>query len=116
MMYLLDALRSRVEPFLGWAMLVVLSQCSTSVITESTWLMLEDLLREPGWPRQHFGHHVGDCTPLGSMGVEHATVWARRPWQDIQDAFLTPGYDVIMPHFLEAPPACAFQGWRQILR
>lgn len=129
--------------------MVVLSQCSTSVITESTWLMLEDLLREPGWPRQHFGHHVGRLYAMRLGAVCHLAntppetvfpLMARR-----NGGFLGPeplrrvrlsgegrsgpvdygktsrmrfsrGYDVIMPHFLEAPPACAFQGWRQILR
>lgn len=50
---------------------MVLSQCSTSVITESTWLMLEDLLREPGWPRQHFGHHVGRLYAMRLGAVCH---------------------------------------------
>ena len=154
MTFLVDALRTRVEHFLGWAMLVPYSQCSTTMITEATWLMLESLLKEVGWPRRPFGGHVRRLygmllgavrhlantppetafpmlsrrnggflrpEPLRRVRVEHATVWARpigapHPWRDMRDAFLTRGYDEVLPRFEQDPPACAFQGWRQVTR
>ena len=120
----------------------------------TTWLILESLLKEVGWPRRPFGGHVRRLygmrlgavrhlansppetvfpmlsrrnggflrpEPLRRVRVEHATVWARpigapHSWRDMRDAFLTRGYDELLPRFEQDPPACAFQGWRQMTR
>ena len=71
MTFLVEAARSWVEMFLGWAMLVPYSQTCRGAVTESTWSQLEGLLRERGRPRQAFVRHVGRYYGQLVGGIRH---------------------------------------------
>lgn len=71
MLFLLDAARHSIEQHLGWAMLLVYSQCCRSIVTESIWQMLETLLEGPRTSGQGLGRHVGRLYGLLVGVVRH---------------------------------------------
>ena len=71
MLFLLAVARNSMEQHLGWAMLLVYSQCCKNIVTESTWKKLEELLGCPRTPGQGLGRHVGRLYVMLVGVVQH---------------------------------------------